>query len=87
MCFVKTSVELHLVFWLHRFDCFCTVHTCVSVYVGEREGVCVVCTSVCIGILSVTSKLLSYPPFIGGGTPPKILYCLLLVGYSNFSLF
>lgn len=71
LCFVKTLVELHLV---SR-----SIVLTVSVqYIRERACVCVrlyVCVvcmwyvSVCIGILSVTSQLLS-PNFHGGRNAP-----------------
>lgn len=56
---------------LHCFDCFCTVYTRVSARVRGRLYVCVVCmyVSVCIGILSVTSQLLS-PNFHWGRNAP-----------------
>lgn len=90
LCFVKTLVEIHLV---SR-----SIVLTVSVqYIRESALACLtecafvwyVCmyVSVCIGILSVTSQLLLPSFHWGRNVPLKILYCLPLVGYSNFSLF
>lgn len=87
--FVKTLVELHLV---SR-----SIVLTVSVqYI--RMGVCVrawptVCLCgmyVCVCMYRHSISDLSTPLAqlsLGEERPLKILYCLLLVGYSNFSLF
>ena len=73
---------------LHCFDCFCTVYTCVGECVCVTESACVECMCVCMYRHSISDLSAPLnPTFIGGGRPPKILYCLPLVGYSNFSLF
>lgn len=72
---------------LHCFDCFCTVYVC------ERECACftdcMFVWYVCLCMYRHSISDLSTPLTqlsLGEECPLKILYCLPLVGYSNFSL-
>lgn len=86
---MKTLVELHLV----SRSIVLTVsvqYIRVRVCVRGRLYVCVVCMYVCVCMYRHSISDLSTPLTqlsLGEECPLKILYCLPLVGYSNFSLF
>lgn len=87
--FVKTLVELHLV--SHSIVLTVSVqYIRVRVRVCAWQTVCLCGMYVCVCMYRHSISDLSTPLTqlsLGEERPLKILYCLPLVGYSNFSLF